>query len=153
MRYRAVFFDVGGTLVEAAPSFPELFADVVTSAGHPVTAAAVRDASEAVTEGFSRAARENRLWTTSPERSRAFWGSIYDLMLGALDLPTEDGLRETLYRAFTDRSNYALYERRGSRPLAARRRRVPLGDRVELRGLARRPPRRPSTSATCSTYG
>ena len=49
------------------------------------------------------------LWTTSPERSRAFWVSIYDLMLGALDLPTEDGLRETLYRAFTDRSNYALY--------------------------------------------
>jgi putative hydrolase of the HAD superfamily len=109
VRYRAVFFDVGGTLVEAAPSFPELFADVVTSAGHPVTAAAVRDAAEAVTEGFSRAARENRLWTTSPERSRAFWGSIYDLMLGALGLPTEDGLRETLSRAFTDRSNYALY--------------------------------------------
>ena len=109
MRYRAVFFDVGGTLVEAAPSFPELFADVVTGAGHPVTAAAVRDASEAVTDGFSRAARENRLWTTSTERSRAFWGSIYDLMLDALDLPTEDGLRETLYRAFTDRSNYALY--------------------------------------------
>lgn len=105
-----MFFDVGGTLVDTKPSFPELFADLVTAEGHPVTADAVRDASEAVTDGFLRAARENRLWTTSPERSRAFWVSVYDLMLGALGLPTEDGLRDTLYRAFTDRSNYGLFD-------------------------------------------
>ena len=110
MRYRAVFFDVGGTLVDNRPSFPELFAEIVTGSGHPVTPDAVREASVAVTDGFSRAAQENRLWTTSPERSRAFWTSVYDLMLEALDLPVGDGLRDTLYEAFTDRANYRLYD-------------------------------------------
>jgi putative hydrolase of the HAD superfamily len=110
VRYRAVFFDVGGTLVDSRPSFPELFAALVTDAGHPVTPDAVREASIAVTDGFSRAAQENRLWTTSPERSRAFWTSVYDLMLKALDLPTGDGLRDTLYAAFSDRANYRLYD-------------------------------------------
>ena len=110
MRYHAVFFDVGGTLVDSRPSFPELFAEVVARGGHPVTPEAVREASAAVTDGFSRAAQENRLWTSSPERSRAFWTSVYDLMLEALDLPTGDGLRDELYLAFTDRANYRLYD-------------------------------------------
>ena len=110
MRYRAVFFDVGGTLVDSRPSFPELFAATVTRAGHPVAPEAVREASIAVTDGFSRAAQENRLWTTSAERSRAFWTSVYDLMLEALGLPIGDGLRDALYEAFTDRANYRLYD-------------------------------------------
>jgi len=110
VRYRAVFFDVGGTLVDSRPSFPELFAAAVARAGHPVTPDAVREASVAVTDGFSRAAQENRLWTTSAARSRAFWTSVYDLMLEALGLPTGDGLRDALYEAFTDRANYRLYD-------------------------------------------
>lgn len=110
MRFRAVFFDVGGTLVDSRPSFPGLFAEVVARAGHPITPEAVREAAVAVTDGFSRAAQENQLWTTSPERSRAFWTSVYDLMLDALALPTSDGLRDALYQAFTDRSNYRLYD-------------------------------------------
>ena len=110
MRYRAVFFDVGGTLVDSRPSFPELFAATVARAGHPVTPDAVREASVAVTDGFSRAAQENRLWTTSAARSRLFWTSVYDLMLEALGLPTGDGLRDALYEAFTDRANYRLYD-------------------------------------------
>jgi putative hydrolase of the HAD superfamily len=110
VRYRAVFFDVGGTLVDSRPSFPELFAATLTRAGHPVSPEAVREASIAVTDGFSRAAQENRLWTTSAERSRAFWTSVYDLMLQALDLPMGDGLRDILYETFTDPSNYRLYD-------------------------------------------
>ena len=110
MRFRAVFFDVGETLVHPAPSFPELFAEVVTREGYVVDAAEVRDASNAVSEGFRRAARANELWTTSAQRSRAFWLSIYDLMLEALDLPTEDGLRDILYGTFTDRANYTLFD-------------------------------------------
>ena len=35
MRFRAVFFDAGETLVHPAPSFPELFAQVVTREGYP----------------------------------------------------------------------------------------------------------------------
>lgn len=110
MRYRAVFFDVGETLVHPTPSFPELFAEVVGREGYRVLPEDVRKASQAVTERFSRASREGERWTTSPERSRAFWVSVYELMLESLELPSGDGLRDTLYEAFTDRSNYALFD-------------------------------------------
>ena len=67
-------------------------------------------ASNAVSEGFRRAAHANELWTTSPDRSRVFWLSIYDLMLEALELPAQDGLRDVLYATFTDRANYTLFD-------------------------------------------
>jgi putative hydrolase of the HAD superfamily len=110
MRYRAVFFDVGETLVHPAPSFPELFARVVEREGHRVLPEDVLRASRTVTDQFGRASRDGDRWTTSPERSRAFWLSVYELMLEALGLPSGDGLRDTLYEAFTDRANYELFD-------------------------------------------
>jgi putative hydrolase of the HAD superfamily len=110
VRYRAVFFDVGETLVHPSPSFPELFARVVGRAGHVVIPDDVVRASRSVTERFSQASRDGDRWTTSPERSRAFWVSVYELMLQSLGLPTWDGLRDRLYEAFTDRSNYVLFD-------------------------------------------
>jgi putative hydrolase of the HAD superfamily len=104
-----VLFDAGETLVHPAPSFPELFADVVTREGHARSEADVRLASHVIMDRFSEAARANEMWTISPERSRRFWTGVYDLMLEALDLPSGDGLRATLYAAFTDLDNYALF--------------------------------------------
>ena len=108
MRYRAVFFDVGETLVHPSPSFPELFAQVVEREGHLVLPEAVTQASRSVMERFSQASRDGDRWTTSPERSRAFWDSVYELMLDELELPSR--LRGTLYETFTDRANYALFD-------------------------------------------
>jgi putative hydrolase of the HAD superfamily len=110
MRYRAIFFDVGETLVHPAPSFPELFARVLERAGHRVAPDDVVRASRTVTERFSQASRDGDRWTITPERSRAFWLSVYELMLEALELSAGDGLRDTLYETFTDRANYALFE-------------------------------------------
>lgn len=110
MRFRAILFDAGETLVHPAPSFPELFSRVLAAGGHERTGDEVLDASKAVFHRFSEAAREGDLWTTSPERSAAFWGGVYERMLDALGLPGRDGLREALYEAFTDLSNYALFE-------------------------------------------
>jgi putative hydrolase of the HAD superfamily len=110
MGFRAVFFDVGETLVHPLPSYPELFAKVVADAGHPRSADDVSDASRVVLRRFSEAARDRSLWTTSPERSRAFWTSVYEHMIDRLGLPGDDGLADTLYGAFTDRSNYGLFD-------------------------------------------
>lgn len=110
MRFRAVLFDAGETLVHPSPSFPELFSRVLAAGGHERTGDEVLDASKAVFHRFSEAARDGDLWTTSPERSAAFWGGVYERMLDALGLPGRDGLREALYEAFTDLSNYALFE-------------------------------------------
>jgi HAD superfamily hydrolase (TIGR01549 family) len=110
MRFRAVFFDVGETLVHVEPSFADLFMTVLAGAGHPRSGDDVREATTHVYARFSEAARDGSLWTTSPERSRAFWTSVYDRMLAELRIPDGNGLASTLYREFTRMENYVLFE-------------------------------------------
>ena len=104
VRFRAVFFDAGETLVHPVPSFPELFARIVTNEGYPREPVAISDGLAMVTDEFRRASDEHALWTTTPERSRRFWLGVYDRFLEVLDLPRDDGLADTLYAAFTDRT-------------------------------------------------
>jgi putative hydrolase of the HAD superfamily len=110
MPVRAVLFDAGETLVHPAPSFPELFTSVLAAAGHRREPDAVIEASRSVFHRFSEAARDNELWTTSPERSERFWTSVYERMLEELGLAGDVSLRDTLYTTFTDPSNYALFD-------------------------------------------
>lgn len=110
VRYRAVLFDAGETILHPAPSFPELFADVLAGFGHTVDEETIRDGLYAIPQRFVQAAERGELWTTSLERSRAFWTSVYDLFLERVGLPTGDGLQGALYAAFTDVRNYALFD-------------------------------------------
>ena len=110
MRFRAVFFDVGETLVHPAPSFPELFAAVLAERGHHRDGDEVVAASAVVRRRFSDAARVDDRWTLSPERSKAFWIEVYGEMLETLGLPSQDGLRDALYERFTELSSYALFD-------------------------------------------
>jgi putative hydrolase of the HAD superfamily len=70
----------------------------------------VVDASRAVFHRFSEAARDNELWTTSPEASARFWKSVYARMLDELNVVPPDGLADTLYETFTDQRNYAMFD-------------------------------------------
>lgn len=110
MRFRAVLFDAGETLVHPSPSFPELFSRIVRDAGHEREPEAVLEASATVLRRFSEASRDGDRWTLSPEASRTFWLGVYERMLESLGLPSTDGLRETLYEGFTDLGNYALFD-------------------------------------------
>jgi putative hydrolase of the HAD superfamily len=109
MRFRAVFFDAGETLVHPSPSFAELFATIVTREGHPRDAVDIAEGLTTVSSAFHRAAREHDLWTTTPERSRRFWSAVYDRFLEVLGIPDGTGLTDTLYREFTDLGNYAAF--------------------------------------------
>ncbi len=109
MRFKAVFFDAGETLVHPAPSFPELFASVVTREGHPRRPVDIAEGLTLISDAFERAAHENVLWTTSPERSQRFWGAVYERFLDVLGIPDGTGLTDTLYREFTDLANYATF--------------------------------------------
>jgi putative hydrolase of the HAD superfamily len=124
VRFRAILFDAGETLVHPSPSFPELFTSVLAADGHVRTDRDVLDASATVFHRFSEAARDNELWTTSPDRSAAFWKGVYERMLEALGLPGADGLRDRLYATFTDLTNYALFDDV-----------MPMLDRVEALGV------------------
>jgi putative hydrolase of the HAD superfamily len=110
VRFRAVFFDVGETLVHVDPSFAELFVTVLAGAGHERILEEVREASAHIYARFSEAARDRSMWTTSPERSRAFWTSVYDRMLAELGVPSDDGLASTLHREFTRLERYVLFD-------------------------------------------
>jgi putative hydrolase of the HAD superfamily len=110
VRIRAVFFDVGETLVHIDPSFADLFVTVLAGAGHRRSGDEVRDASAHIYARFSEAARDGSMWTTSPERSRAFWTSVYERMLRELRVSDDDGLAATLYREFTRMENYVLFD-------------------------------------------
>ena len=110
MKFAAVFFDAGETLVHPHPTFPDLFAEILRRAGHDVSADTVRGRTHVVFDRFRQAAETNELWTTSPERSRRFWHDVYGTFLRELGIPREDELIDVVYAAFTDRANYELFE-------------------------------------------
>lgn len=107
MRYRAVFFDAGETLVHADPSFHELFAEVLSRCGHHVDPEEVLGLVPVVTERFGKAASAGELWTTSHDRSMRFWYSVYAIFLRELGLP--QALSGTLYETFSDPGSYSLF--------------------------------------------
>jgi putative hydrolase of the HAD superfamily len=109
VKYRAVFFDAGETLVYPHPSFPELVVQVLREEGYTVDPAIIREKLHVVSDRFLRAARENELWSTSPDRSRTFWADIYRTLLTEMGLPFGDRLADAFYRTFTDVSNYRLF--------------------------------------------
>ncbi|HEX8099680.1 MAG TPA: HAD-IA family hydrolase [Actinomycetota bacterium] len=109
MTYRAVLFDAGETLVHPYPSFPELLIQVLREHGHETDADAVRESLPVISDRFTQAAEGGELWSTSPERSREFWDSIYRLLLKEMGLPFGDDLADSLYRTFTDISNYRVF--------------------------------------------
>lgn len=109
MRYTAVFFDAGETLVHPHPTFPDLFATILRREGHDVDAATIQERIHVVYERFRSAAETNELWTTSLERSRRFWHDVYTIFLRELGID-DDALVDTVYREFTDLANYALFE-------------------------------------------
>jgi len=107
---RAVFFDVGETLVHAEPSFPELLALTLRAEGFDVDPAMVRSKVHTVSEHFERARQAGELWTTSMERSRRFWFGVYRTFLTELGLPFSKALAARLFDTFTDPTNYRLFD-------------------------------------------
>ena len=109
MRYRAVFFDAGETLVHPHPSFPELFAQVLEDEGVDAVPDPTSIDTALVSDRFATAAKDGELWTTSPERSKRFWLDVYRLFLEGLGLSGHPHLPERLYERFTDLASYQLF--------------------------------------------
>ena len=110
MKFAAVFFDAGETLVHPHPTFPGLLAEILRREGHDVPAETIRDLTHIVFDRFRQAAETNELWTTSPERSRRFWHDVYGTYLRELGIPRDDELIDVVYTGFTDLANYVLFE-------------------------------------------
>ncbi|MFN2590202.1 MAG: HAD-IA family hydrolase [Actinomycetota bacterium] len=107
MRYRAVFFDAGETLLSPHPSFPDLLSTVLKRQGFDVEPEAIRGQLHVISGEFSKESAAG--WSTSPERSRAFWSSLYRTLLGALEVPYTDTIAAAIYETFTDLSSYRTF--------------------------------------------
>lgn len=110
MRFAAVFFDAGETLVHPHPTFADLFAQTLRTQGFDVSAETVRERGHVIFDRFRSAARANDLWTTSLERSRRFWHDVYGEFVAELGIADADGLLDVLYATFTDLANYRVFE-------------------------------------------
>jgi putative hydrolase of the HAD superfamily len=110
VRFEAVFFDAGETLVHPHPTFPDLFASILAREGYDVDAETIRDRIHVVADRFAKAAADNELWTTSPEKSRRFWHDVYGIFFEHLGIANPNGLIDVVYAEFTDLANYALFD-------------------------------------------
>jgi putative hydrolase of the HAD superfamily len=109
VKYAAVFFDAGETLVHPHPTFPDLFSEILRREGFHVGAETIRDRIQVVFDRFRQAAETNELWTTTREKSRRFWHDVYGIFLRELGIP-EDGVIDVVYAEFTDLANYSAFD-------------------------------------------
>jgi len=110
VRFEAVFFDAGETLVHPHPTFPDLLSQILRREGFDVGPETIRDRIHVVFDRFREAAKNDELWTTSPEKSRLFWHDVYGIFFRETGIPDSDGLIATVYREFTDVANYSLFD-------------------------------------------
>ncbi|MDQ3877757.1 MAG: HAD-IA family hydrolase [Actinomycetota bacterium] len=108
-----VFFDAGGTILDAHPSFSGLFGKVCRDAGFDVTdddVAAVqgRIAPHLMDLEPQDGAPSYAGSSFSAEKARAFWTHFYERVLTELELPLD--LAPSLFDTFTDPSSYKLFE-------------------------------------------
>lgn len=111
-RPRAVFFDMGGTLVYPYPSFHGLIARVCCAHGLDVTEQEIARAEPAVWERIAQREGGARGFTTDPERSRSFWLWVYETFLEQVGCtgPRAAELAAQLYSTFIRSESYRLYD-------------------------------------------
>lgn len=111
MPLKAVFFDVGETLLAPYPSFPELFSEIMGGLGYEVTPDGVEEALATVAPSVSEAiGKATTTWSTSREESRQFWRSLYGAMLTHWGIDDEAGsIFDVLYGRFTSYESYRLF--------------------------------------------
>ena len=112
-RYDVVLFDAGETLLRPEPSFPQLIVKLLRGRGIEVE----HDEPEWIERALSTVFRamddlavKREHFSTSYERSRAFWTTIYSRLLKELGVEDPNRAHATfLYDEFTKPEHYALF--------------------------------------------
>lgn len=112
-RYDVVLFDAGETLLRPEPSFPQLIVQLLRARGVTVThdePAWINDALSSVFRAMDDLVVNREQFSTSAERSRAFWTAIYTRLLAELEVHDPDAAHATyLYEEFSKPEHYALF--------------------------------------------
>jgi putative hydrolase of the HAD superfamily len=113
-RYRALFLDVGETLVYAHPSSTEVMAAVCAEAGLDVTVPALEAAEARVWPGVQArqaAMLGDELYSISAANSERFWRSVYVAIFAALGVAeaARDDLAGRMHARFSALETWRLY--------------------------------------------
>ncbi|MBX5489891.1 MAG: HAD-IA family hydrolase [Chloroflexi bacterium] len=106
---RAVFFDVGGTLVYPHPSFPGVIARVLAQHGFPVPEEQIAALEPIVLAEMATLHAAGGGFTRSEAESRQFWHGLYCRFLDHLGIPAGGDLPRHLYDEFIKYETYRLY--------------------------------------------
>ena len=105
-----VLFDVGGTLLRADPSVPELFATVARRRGHDITVRDTEPAMALVDEFYqSEYLRDGDFWCSHP-RSVQLWLDMYGIMARAVGVGGDAaGIAHDLYAEYLHPENWSFF--------------------------------------------
>ena len=105
VRFEAVFFDVGNTLIHPEPSVARVCAEVLGSAGHIHDLAAIEALMPLVDDYYEDRYREDDTFWTTDEGTSSVWVGMYSLMCRRLGIPETEA--PSLARAVYDQFGIA----------------------------------------------
>src|SRR4051812_20246929 len=111
MVVRAVFLDVGETLVYAHPSSAEIMAEICAAAGFPIAPDHVEAAERQVWPLAQRRPPGEPLYSISAENSQRFWTSFYVQLMAELPVPESSrcALAHRMHERFNTLDTWRLF--------------------------------------------
>jgi len=123
---RAVFFDVGNTLLFAHPSVSEVCRQVLVDAGHERELSAIESFMPLVDAYYEERYAEDDAFWTDEERTSSVWVGMYALLCRKLGIEDEAvAIARRVYDEFGRPDRWALYDDV-----------MPAFERLRARGLA-----------------
>jgi len=108
---RAVFFDVGNTLLYPYPSVSEVCRQVLAEAGHVRDASAIDEILPLVDEYYEDRYREDDTFWTDEAETSAVWVGMYGLLCRRLGIEAEaEELARRVYEEFGDAGRWRAYD-------------------------------------------
>ncbi len=108
---KAVFFDVGNTLVYPYPSVSAVCAEVLQEAGHDRQITDIEAILPMVDEYYEDRYREDDTFWTSEQETSEIWTGMYTLLCRKLGIEQDaEGLARRVYDEFGEPSRWRLYD-------------------------------------------
>lgn len=108
---KAVFFDVGNTLIYPQPSVPQVFAEKARQFGCEVDAERACEMMERVDDWYDRRYAEDGDFWCSPDQTRKLWLSMYRMLGQLMGLRDQaDDIAYAMYEAYTSSSSWRMFE-------------------------------------------
>lgn len=110
-RLKAVFFDVGNTLLYPHPSVAEVCREVLAEAGHTHDLSAIEPLMPLVDAYYEDRYRADDTFWTSEEETSTVWVGMYSLLCRRLGITTDaEVLARRVYDTFGDAARWRAYD-------------------------------------------